>query len=323
MVFFRDNNSWTNRNAFYISDGKMDFDPELVERLKRRKWDIKLQVSTIEDAWKAMNHPEQSLIIIDDTAKMPAPYVLRNLLIHPLAYMTPIITLLREDNGKEKPGILSLTTMEIIDKPIVPAKFVDSFEWVIQRWTSGFMKELREAGNDYRMGNKSACIHALTKLAAPGESSPPASACLSLLLSEAKDFKAAERILLAAIKTAPRNLGIILPLVHLYLRNAMPELALRLLKGVTFAYGTPKILALDNIQSHLMLGQITECLPYLEDMVASDYLADSVRPILSKLLYADGHIRAFEKSIGTHSPLIDQFVGLWGKHQLTHASKAS
>jgi hypothetical protein len=323
MVFFRDNNSWNEKNIVVISDGIKPFDNELSERLKRRRWTMTQALPIVEKAAEAILSPQCSLVIIDDSPELPAPWVFRNLLEHPIAYMTPIIIFLDERNAKEKLALTSFFTPEVIDKPVVPSKFIDSFEWVIQRWSSGFMGQLREAGVLYRNGEKKASIKSLTELSANREASPTAAACLSLFFNGTADFKTAEKVLLSALRQSPRNLGLILNLVRLYLANAMPYLAIRLLKTVTAAYGYPKILCFDMIQSNLMLNQYTECIPYIKSMLDSQYMTEMLKPCLLKILYAEGYRNEFEKMLASEPQMIEKFEKTWGKHEVAQAPKAS
>ncbi|MGE0172045.1 MAG: tetratricopeptide repeat protein [Oligoflexales bacterium] len=323
MVFFRDNNLWTEKNVVLISDGIKPIDSELLDRLKRRRWTVTQAMPTMEQAIAAISSPQCSMVMIDDSPELPAPWVFRNLLQLPITYMTPIIIFLEERNAKEKMALNSFFTLEIIDKPVVPSKFIDGFEWVIQRWSSGFMGHLRSAGSSFRLGEKKAAIKTLTEISADKEAAPTAAACLSLFFNSTSDFRTAEKVLISALRQAPRNLGLILNLVRLYLENAMPYLATRLLKTVTATYGYPKILCFDMIQSHLMLNDLNGCISYIKNMLDSLYMTEILKPCLMKILYAEGYRNEFEKMVASDPKIIEKFEKTWGKHELAQPPKAS
>lgn len=279
---------WDNRNAILITASTGGLDSEITERFERRKWAISRATASVEAAIQEITSRRASFLIVDDHPDLPSPYVLRQLLNYKVAFFTPTMILSQYKDGKEKSCFSSLFPLQVLEKPIVPSRFIDSFEYMLFQWSNGDLAEMYAAGQHFLKGNVQNCVRSLAKLIANREISGQATACLSLFLRENRDFKTAEKILLSALKQHSKHMGVLLSLVDLYLKAAMPFMAQRLLQSGNAAYGQPLTLAIDTVQTHILLNDLNGCVPILEKMIASDFLPDLSRQILARILFAEG-----------------------------------
>ncbi len=279
---------WQNRNAILITATTGGLDSEITERFERRKWTVSRSTSSVENAIQEITSGRASFLIVNDHPELPAPYVLRQLLNFKVAFFTPTIVLSTHKDGKEKSCFSNLMALQILEKPAVPSRFIDVFEYMLFQWSNAELAEMYAAGQQFLKGNVQTCVRSLAKLIANREIAGQASCCLALFLRENGDFKTAEKILLSALRQSAKNVGVLVSLVDLYLKAAMPFMAQRLLQSANTAYDTPLTLSIDTLHTHLLLNDLNGCIPILEKMIARDYMPDFSRQVLSRILFAEG-----------------------------------
>lgn len=279
---------WGNRNAILITATTSGLDSEITERFERRKWAISRSTASVSVAMQEITSGRASFLIVDDHPELPAPYVLRQLLTYKIAFFTPTMVLSTYKDGKEKSCFSSMMSLQVLEKPIVPSRFIDMFEYMLFQWSNADLAEMYTAGHHFRKGNVQTCVRSLAKLIGNRDISGQASSCLSLFLRENGDFKTSEKILLSALKQHSKNVGVLLTLVDLYMKAAMPFMAQRLLQSGNAAYSSPLTLAMDTVQTNILLNDLNGCVPILEKMIAHDFVPDFARQLLSRIFYAEG-----------------------------------
>lgn len=314
---------WNNRQAILITASTSGLDSEVRERFERRSWTLARVTTSVTLAVNELMAGRASFLIIDDTPHLPAAVTLRQLLNHKIMFFTPILVMSRYKDGREKACFSSMFALDIIEKPVSPARFIDVFEFAVFKWSNADLADLRAAGDQLIKGQNQTCLRMLTKLITQRDVGAAASCCLALFFRGNGDFKTAEKLLLSALKNHPKNAGVILSLVDLYLNAAMPFMAQRLLNGANAAYDNPLTLALDTVQTHLLLNETISCLSHLHRMVAEDFLPEQARNYLARLLMSEGLHDELRALLLTQTMSLNRLQQAWSKQDNPILEKAS
>lgn len=304
--------SWDNTKIALLSAQPSTFPDEVTSRLERRQWTF-VRTSKTVDAFKAITSGRCSVLIIHDTPELPASFVLRAQIVEPIAIITPTIVVTHQDHKIETAFIKDIGAPEIVESPVNPAAFIGSFEWLIRRWSQGSLRKLYQARKLFLDKQYLLFSKLIGNLKEDADLQPLVTPCMAQILMRQSDFKTVEKLLLTSLKEHPRNIGIIVNLVEFYLRAAMPETALKIIAATRKNHGNPRMLFSDQIQAHLMLNQIKECIPLLEALVREDYCRRQASAFLARCLYAEGYKERFEKAVSNQVPLIEEFQNKWNK----------
>jgi hypothetical protein len=305
--------AWDNPNIALISAAPLTFPDEVLSRLERRHWHIPVRTPKIQEAFKALNTGKCSILIVHDTPELPASFVLRAQIVDPVSIITPTIVVCHPSHNQEQALIKDLGQPELIESPVNPASFIGSFEWLTRRWSQGNLRKLYQARRLFLEKQFLLFSKLLTNLKAEADLQPLVTPCMAQILMRQTDFKSVEKLLLTALKEHPRNVGIIINLVEFYMRAAMPETALKILAATRKNHGNPRLLYSDQIQAHLMLNQLKDCIPLLEALVREDYCRKQAQDFLARCLYAEGHMDRFQRMVEHQVPLIEEFKARWNK----------
>lgn len=296
-----------------VSANPKTFSEEIVARLKRRQWAVSVQTPRISEALQALHSNQCTLLLVHDTPELPASFILRSQILDPLGILTPTIVVCDRAHNQEMPLLKELGMPELIESDENPAAFVGGFEWLIRRWNQGSLRRLYQARRHYLAKEFLPFSKIMTSLKTEPELLPLVTPCMAQILMRQTDYKAVEKLLLAALKEHPRNIGIIINTVEFYMRAAMPETALKILSATRKNHGNPRLLISDQIQAHLMLNELSPCIELLEELVREDYCRRQAQDFLARCLYAEGHLDRFRDAIQNHLLLADEFKQKWNK----------
>jgi len=312
--------NWENPNIIYISSDTTQVPEEITDRLGRRGWKISVTTGSILRGFKALYENKGSVLLVGDSKELPAILTLRNQIADPLAILTPTIVACCEENAADKSFLIELGAPEIIDFPLNPAKFVDTLEWVLRRWTQGNLRKLTEAKINLLKRRPATSMKILTEIIGIHEIIPMAVPCLGHFIRKKTDPKMVEKILLNALKEHPRNLGIIIAMVDFYLKAAMPDTALKLISASRKNHDNPRILIPEQIQSLLMMNRVHECIPLLEMLKNSGFMPQTARNFLMRCLYAEGFTDRFERMAEGQALVLEQFQKQWTKQTISESA---
>lgn len=304
---------WDIPNIALISATPSTFPDEILGRLKRRNWQVSLKATRIRDGFKSLYDGKTSIMLVHDTPELPASFVLRAQIADPLAIITPTIVVAHESHSQDLGLFKEFGMPEVIESATNPAAFIGGFEYLVRRWSVGNLRRLYQARRFLIEKKYLPFTKLLTSLNLEGDIQPLVTPCTAQLLLRQVDFKSVEKMLLAALKEHPRNIGIIVNLVEFYLRAAMPETALSLLAAARKNYGSPRVLGSDQIQAYLMLNQVGPCIPILEDLIKEDYCRKQAQEFLVRCLYAEGYSDRFERASASLNSSVDEFKMSWNK----------
>lgn len=253
-----------------------------------------------------------SLILVDDIQERPAPLVLRQLLCHALAPITPTIVLLSDQCKYEAGAISTLGRPMILHKPLTPGRLASGYKALKNVWSKGDFAEIQRAAKLLAVGQRETGMQILTELARNPKIHPVIAPTISVMLRQSNNLQVAEKILLAALKTAPRDLGLILSLSDLYMHAAMPFTSLRLMKGIEASFGDTMTAYLDKAQAYLMLGDLESSILVLHAMLQKHLYEEETRDYLLRLLFSQGNVEEFLKHVKSDAKA-HHFSNLWGK----------
>lgn len=305
--------SWDNQKIALLSSAPSAFSEEVISRLERRQWTFLVKTSKISEAFKAIASGRCSVLVINDSPDLPASFILRTQIVDPIAIITPTIIVLHPNHKVEAALVKEIGAPEIVESPLNPATFIGNFEWLIRRWSQGSLRKLYQARRLYVEKQYLPFSKLILSLKQDPEALPFVTPCMAQILMKQADFKGVERLLLNALKEYPRNIGIIVNLVEFYMQAAMPETALKIITATRKNHGNPRMMFSDQIQAHLMLNQVQDCIPLLEELVRENYCRQQASDFLARCLYAEGYKERFENAVAHQAPLIDRFQTKWNK----------
>lgn len=312
--------NWDNPQIVFLADNQVVLDSEVVDRLSRRGWKVALHTSSIFKAFRAIYENKASILIIGDSAALPAILCLRNVVSDPILILTPTVVICTNSHAADKSHMKELGHPEIIDAPINPASFIESFEWLLRRWSQGPLQQLRLTRRLLLEKKISEAVKTLSHLMTETEIIPLAVPCLAHFIRRQSDARAVEKILLNALKEHPRNLGIILVMVDFYIKAAMPDTALKIIAAARKNHGNPQVIIPEQVQALVMLNRISEVIPLLESMKATKFMPESAHSFLQRCFYAEGYLEKFKKYFENQDVLIEEFQKSWSKNQLNQSA---
>ena len=305
--------TWDNKKIALLTAHPESFSEEIISRLARRNWQVGVNTPKIGVAFKAINCGTCSLLIIHDTKELPASFALRAQIVDPIAILTPTIVVTHPEHQTEAELLKDIGNPILVENGANPADFIGKFEWMLRRWGQGHHQQLFQARKMYADQQFLPFSNLITTLKEDPELQSLITPCMAQLLMKQSNFKTVEKLLLAALKGNPRNIGIIINLVEFYLRAVMPETALKIIAATRKNHGSPRILFSDQIQAHLMLNQTKECIPLLESLVRENYCREQATHFLARCLYAEGYIERFQQITSHQIPVIEEFRNRWQK----------
>ncbi len=312
--------AWDNSNIVYLADEHEKLDDEIIDRLGRRKWNIHLHTSSILKAFKAIYENKASVLVIADSASLPAILCLRNQVSDPILILTPTIVICSDQHAPDKGHMQQLGNPEVLEKPLNPASFIESFEWVLRRWSQGPLQQLRQTRLLILKKKVSDAIKVLSRLMTEPDVIPLAVPSLAHFVRRQSDARSVEKILLNALKEHPRNLGIILVMVDFYIKSAMPDTALKIITAARKNHGNPIVIIPEQIQALLMLNRVAEIIPLLEAMRSADFMPEMATAFMQRCLYAEGYTDRFKRYFNHHELLIQEFQKTWSKSNLSQSA---
>lgn len=304
---------WRIKRAITICGQHKLQDDEVKNRFQRRGWELGLRTHSVEQALLELSKGKASVVIIEDSKKLPAPWVLRQLFSHRLGVLTPTICRVDETQG-EKSCYGSIGIASILEEPVSPSYFVEAFEGLIQRWSQQGMAQIHQAWKSLVTGQQTSAIKTLTACLSHDDPYVVnlAGPCLALFF-RSSNLKVAERILLQILAKHKKNTGITLSLVDLYLHSAMPTYASRLLRHARTYHNDPLCLIPDQIQTHLMLNQIPESIELTQQLITHDYLKEFAESILPRLYFAEGLQGEFNRFFKAQKDQIQKYELAWNQ----------
>lgn len=302
-----------NPKIALISGQLNAFPAENLARLSRRNYKTGIETANVEEAFKTLYTGKCSILLIHDTPELPASFVMRSQIVDPVAIITPTIVACHPAHRSDMQLIQEIGQPVLVEDTDNPAAFIGSFEWLLRRWGQGSAKKLHQARILYLKKDYKRFSQLLTALRGESDVQPLVTPCIAQLLMRHGDFKTTEHFLLDALREFPRNIGIIANLIEVYLKAAMPETALKVLSAARKNHGSVPLLFPDQIQAHLMLNQVPECIPLLETLVRENYSGRQAQIFLARCLYAEGYQNRFQQvveNLGSHE---DEYRHAWHK----------
>ncbi len=308
--------------VFYTQATSGNMSMLLRELLRQYRWSIIETTDSVETIINCIEKREASLIIVDDATEMPASCVVRKLMASPVCLATPTLCFAAEDQTVEKIALSHLGPLAITPKPLTPDKFLPSFKELTQRWQGGYYALLRQAIDQILLGRNETGLRMLTKLNEHAGARPLVASVLAHYYRYTDNQQTAEKILLTALRDTPRHLGLIFALSDLYMSNAMPMMAFRLLNGAKTAYGSCSAILVDLVQSSLMLQRLDEAIKLLIDLHGKQYMPQNTAHILIRLLYSEGRHSEINKYV-TRASIMNKLETSWNTESAPVINAAS
>ncbi|SMF33363.1 hypothetical protein [Pseudobacteriovorax antillogorgiicola] len=302
--------AWEIPNLVLISAQKDSVTGEIVDRLLRRGWKFSHMTDNIREGFSALEDGEASVLLIEDSHDLPASLVLRGQLSNPTALLTPTMVAASDDQP-DKALFKEIGMPEVIDAPIHPARFIESLEFMLRRWSTGNLARIWDVRKLLVKKQSTEAMKALTTMVGTSELMPLLAPAIAHGIRRLNDAKVVEKVLLNAIREFPRNLGIILSTIDFYLHMAMPDTALKVIEAAKKNHGNPNLVIPEQIQAKLMLNEVDQCIPLLKELMKANYMPKTAKVFLSRCLYAEGHVEDFMNSIDHQIILLDQFKQAW------------
>ena len=280
---------WDNKKFALLSAAATRFSEENMQRMDRRGWTAGLVSHSPDQCLKALNSGSCSIIVVHDTPEVPASFLLRAQLVDPVGIISPTLVIMHPAHQSEAAIIKDFGQPDVVNDPKNPSEFTDAFEWMLRRWQTGNLKTLIAARKVYISKDFKKAAQMLTALRSEVDVQHLVTPCVTQLLMKQGQFKSVETYLLQALKTHPRNIGLIANLSELYLRSAMPGTALKILEAAKKNHGGLRPLYPDQIQAHLMLGQVEAAIPLLETLVRENYRSRDAGEFLARCLMSEGY----------------------------------
>lgn len=264
------------------------------ELIRSFGWGVVEATPSIDRAMMILKQGHASLMIADDTPTLPASKVIRHMLQDPVTILTPTLSFLLEQNKPEAPALSRLLSLQVVDKPLTPSKFMPSFIKIVQRWEKEPYLHLRRAGHQLINGNDLSGIKMLLKLNGLASVQHICAQTLGLILTRQGKIREAENLLLTAVKRNPRELGTVLCLSDLYKKCGMPRMAHRLLLSARSNFGSSLITLPDLMHAALLMNKIDDAIESLYVLKRAGFCEDETNTYLARLLYSEGRIAEAE-----------------------------
>ena len=284
---------WPKQVAVIVSDAP-NIHMLIKELIRSSGWLVEDSTSSIERAMMLIKQGRASILIADDTATLPASKVIRHMLQDPITILTPTISFILENNKNEAPALQKLLTLQLVDKPLTPSKFMPAFTNLIRRWEQEPFLHLRRAAHLLTNSNDLSGIKLLLKINESPVAQHICAQTLSQILRRQGKIKEAENLLLTSLKRAPRELGTILCLADLYMKCAMPKMAHRLLLSTRSNFGNSLITLPDLIHAALLMNKIDDAINSLFTLQRASYCKEETNTFLARLLISEGRINEAE-----------------------------
>ncbi len=282
-------------------------------RMERRGWSAGIITHNPEQCLKSLNSGVCSIIVVHDTPEVPASFLLRAQLVDPVGIISPTLVLVDPAHQSEVAVIKDLGQPDLVNNPLNPAEFTDAFEWMLRRWQTGNLRNLIAARRVYIGKDFKKAAQMLTALRSEVDVQHLVTPCVAQLLMKQGQYKQVETYLLQALKAHPRNIGLIANLSELYLRAAMPNTALKVLEAARKNHGNLRPLYPDQIQAHLMLGQIEAAIPLLEALVRENYRSRDAGDFLARCLMTEGYADRLAQTSAALHINETEFKTAWNK----------
>jgi hypothetical protein len=302
---------WENRWAIAYSNSQRSIGIELKDMLSKRDWKIVEATPSLDAAFANVSIGKASLLIIDDTDQDPAAIVQRQQLFHQVACMTPTLILCSQVNETDFKCMASMGEPVMVTKPLSPKSLLEGFDQLADRWSTGYLDELRKVAVKMAEGQAQTGFRLLTDLVQANHKVPLATAALALYYRRLGDLRMTEKVLVSAIKQGCFEMSVILPLIDLYLYAACPKLALKLIEAAYERFNRPNFLCADAVQAYLMLNRVKDCIPYLQQMSENEYFPEVARHYLPRVYYSCGELEQFDKSIKYKAERFDDYQRAW------------
>jgi predicted Zn-dependent protease len=304
---------WDNKKFALLSAAASRFPEENMIRMDRRGWSAGLITHSPEQCLKAVSAGTCSILIVHDTPEVPASFLLRAQLADPVGIISPTLVLVDPAHQSEAAVIKDLGQPDLVNNPLNPGEFTDAFEWMLRRWQTGNLKNLLAARRVYIGKDFKKAAQMLTALRSESDVQHLVTSCVAQLLMKQGQYKQVESYLLQALKAHPRNIGLVANLSELYLRAAMPNTALKVLEAARKNHGSLRPLYPDQIQAHIMLGQIEAAIPLLESLVREDYRGRDAGSFLARCLMTEGHTERLTAASNALHINETEFKTAWNK----------
>jgi len=306
-------NLWPRRSAVIITKASGNFGMLVKELLRNFHWTVAEITPSPATALTKIKQAQANLVIIDDSVEQPSSYVLRSLFSSPYGPVTPILAFFNENNKTEYNILRGIGKTVLTPKPLTPGKFQVSFEQLIKQWSEGYFLALREVLTHITESNEKHAIETLQKLNQYSGAQALVSPCLAMLLVKREQLKEAEKLLLRDLKQRPRDLGVIIPLIDIYLEHAMPELAYRILKSVQDAFNDSLAFTPDIIQAMIQSDRIQEASTRAENLVDSHFLSLDSTSYQAKILFAHGSSSSL-RLLNRQPSVFEAIKNTWNRH---------
>jgi hypothetical protein len=303
--------TWENRWAVAYSTSQRAIGIELKDILSKREWKIIETTGSEEAAFANTAIGKASMLIIDDTDQDPAAIIQREQLFHQVACITPTLIICSQHNETDFKCMASMGEPVMVPKPISPKTLLEGMDQLCEKWSQGYLVEVRKAATKMAEGQIQSGFRILTEIVQSGQKAPVATAALALYYRRQDDIKMTEKLLVSAIKQGIFEMSIILPLTDLYLYSGAPKLALRLIEAAFEHFNKPNFLCIDAVQALLMLNRIKECIPYLQQLIDNEYFPEVACQYLPRLFYSSGELDAFDRAIKFRPEKFDEYQRAW------------
>jgi hypothetical protein len=303
--------TWENRWAVAYSTSQRAIGIELKDILSKRDWKIIETTSSEESAFATTAIGKAAMLILDDTDQDPAAIIQREQLFHQVACMTPTLIICSQHNGTDFKCMASMGEPVMVPKPISPKTLLAGMDELCEKWSQGYLVDVRRAAAKMAEGQVQTGFRILTDIVQSGQKVPLATSALALYYRRQDDLKMTEKILVSAIKQGVFEMSIILPLIDLYLYSGAPKLALRLTEMAFERFHKPNFLCIDAVQALLMLNRVKDVIPYLQQLIDNNYFPEVARHYLPRLYYSSGELEAFDKAIKYRPEKFDEYQRAW------------
>lgn len=313
---------WPKQFAVIVSDAP-NVHMLIKELIRSFGWTVIESTASVERAVMMIKQGHAAILIADDTPTLPASKVIRYMLQDPVTILTPTLSFLLEGNRAEAGAMQRLMSLQLVEKPLTPSKFLPAFVNLIKRWEKEPFFHLRRAAHMLTNSNDLSGIKLLIKL---NESPTVQHICaqtLSQILHKQGKIKEAENLLLQSLKRAPRELGTILCLSDLYMRCGMPKLAHRLLLSARTNFGNSMVTIPDLMHAALLMNKIGDAIESLYVLQRSGFCEDETNNYLARLLFSEGRISEAETVLNNNKQSFKRIQVGWEQAETQPVNVAS